>query len=187
VGLSLGGAISLEFVLRYPGLARTLTLVDSVLWGAEWSPAEGAIYQAIWQAGREESVQAGRELWLKHILFTPALEQPAVAARLHEMTATYSGWHWTHNDRGYYPEKPAAYRLSEISVPTYVIVGERDTPDLLVVADKLASEIPGAQKALMRGVGHMANMEGPDEFNSLLLDFLARRKLTPPSVPPAST
>ena len=43
---------------------------------------------------------------------------------------------------------------------------------LLTVVDMLASEIPGAQKIVVPGTAHMINMERPDEFNRILLDFL---------------
>ena len=111
-------------------------------------------------------------MWLRHPLFTASLENAEVGRQLHEMVDDYSGWHWVYDDKGYYPETPAAHRLGEIAVPTLVVVGERDTPDMLGVAERLANEIPGARKVVMAKVGHMANMEDPARFNEIVRIFL---------------
>jgi pimeloyl-ACP methyl ester carboxylesterase len=69
-------------------------------------------------------------------------------------------------------DPPAAERLNEVRVPTLVVVGERDLPDFLGIADRLAAEIPSARKIVMNGVGHMSNMEDASAFNSIVLEFL---------------
>lgn len=42
------------------------------------------------------------------------------------------------------------------------------------LADVLESGIPDAEKVTMPGVGHMLNLEMPEEFNRLALDLLSR-------------
>lgn len=37
----------------------------------------------------------------------------------------------------------------------------------------LATRIPGTQKAVVGDTAHMLNVEKPDVFNTLVLDFLA--------------
>ena len=67
---------------------------------------------------------------------------------------------------------PAAGRLSEIDIPTLVIAAGFDHPDNLKVVDRLASNIKGAKKVKIPGVGHMINLEAPQKFNKIVLDFL---------------
>src|SRR5262249_13833106 len=67
---------------------------------------------------------------------------------------------------------PALGRLSEIHKPTLVIVGDLDVLDVLAACDVLAQQIPGARKVVIPGTAHMLNMEKPDEFNRIVLDFL---------------
>jgi pimeloyl-ACP methyl ester carboxylesterase len=68
---------------------------------------------------------------------------------------------------------PTAYgRLGDIHVPTLVIAGDIDLPEIMVSTDLIVAGIPGARKAVMRGVAHAPNMERPEEFNRLVLDFL---------------
>ncbi|MBM2849542.1 MAG: hypothetical protein HW418_2484, partial [Anaerolineales bacterium] len=61
----------------------------------------------------------------------------------------------------------------EIRPLTLVVGGERDLPDIHRTAEALQQGIPKAQKAILRGAGHMANMEAPQKFNEVVLSFLA--------------
>jgi pimeloyl-ACP methyl ester carboxylesterase len=63
--------------------------------------------------------------------------------------------------------------LSEVHVPTLVIVGSDDQPLVAQTADILVSKIPGAHKVVMGGLAHVPNMEQPAEFNQIVFDFLA--------------
>jgi len=63
--------------------------------------------------------------------------------------------------------------IDTIKIPTLIIIGERDLPDLHGMADTLKRGIPGAKKIVMSDVGHMVNMEDPERFNEIVLEFLA--------------
>jgi pimeloyl-ACP methyl ester carboxylesterase len=41
---------------------------------------------------------------------------------------------------------------------------------------ELASRIPGSRLEILPGCGHMANMERPEAFNSVVLDFLTANR-----------
>jgi pimeloyl-ACP methyl ester carboxylesterase len=73
---------------------------------------------------------------------------------------------------------PALHRLEEIHITTLTIVGDMDMPDIHAVSDLLIKGIAGAEKVVMTGVAHMVNMERPAEFNRIVLDFLARTRIT---------
>jgi 3-oxoadipate enol-lactonase len=64
--------------------------------------------------------------------------------------------------------------IENIRVPTLIVCGGEDTVYPPELARGMAQRIPGAEFALMKGAGHLANLEQPDEFNRILLDFLAR-------------
>ena len=66
------------------------------------------------------------------------------------------------------PAPLAETRLSEIAVPTLVVVGDLDDPEFVEHADTLATTVPGAQKLVIEGAGHMSPMEKPDEVNAAL-------------------
>jgi len=172
IGLSFGGQIAVDFALAYPDMVRELIPVDSVLGGHRSSPEWDAEVIPVWKAGRAGDIATAKSLWLGTGLFTPARRDPAVGARLEHMVMQYSGWHWSHRDPVQSIEPPAAAQLSRIAARTLVVVGGEDLPDLLAVADQLAREIPGAQKLVLPGIGHMANMEAPNIFNDAVRQFL---------------
>jgi 3-oxoadipate enol-lactonase len=62
--------------------------------------------------------------------------------------------------------------LKEISVPTLVLSGSRDNNAPAPMMAKMANYIPGSVYVELEGVGHLANLERPDEFNAVLWDFL---------------
>ncbi|MCA1639792.1 MAG: alpha/beta hydrolase [Acidobacteria bacterium] len=71
--------------------------------------------------------------------------------------------------------KPLAWeRLQEIQTPTLIIVGSRDTPDILKLVEQAATKIKNSKKVVIREAGHMVNMEKPEEFNQVVLDFLEK-------------
>jgi 3-oxoadipate enol-lactonase len=69
-------------------------------------------------------------------------------------------------------EPPANERLGEISVPTLIVVGADDVPDMSRIAAILEAGIPGSRRVTIDGAGHLPSLERPDELNRLLLDFL---------------
>ena len=69
---------------------------------------------------------------------------------------------------------PAAQRLGEVRAPTLIIDADLDVSDIHNIADKLAREIPTAHKVVVRGAGHIVNVEKPDDFNRLTLEFLRK-------------
>ena len=70
--------------------------------------------------------------------------------------------------------QPALGRLAAINVPT-LILGESDIPDVHAHCGAIQAGVPGAKRIVVPGAGHLPFLERPDEFNRLVLDFLARR------------
>lgn len=79
--------------------------------------------------------------------------------------------------RGVQRERPSLYDLTEdllgLRVPTLLIVGDEDEgcldPSLM-----LKRTIPSAGLAVLPRTGHTSNLEEPELFNRLVLEFLAR-------------
>ena len=53
-----------------------------------------------------------------------------------------------------------------------LIVGDEDQPSVVAAADLLERELPNVRKVVMHGTAHVPNMERPEEFNRIVLDFL---------------
>ncbi len=63
--------------------------------------------------------------------------------------------------------------LPDIAVPTLVLVGADDA-NFLTAAHYMASAIAHAEKVILPGAGHAANIDQPSAFNDAVVDFLAR-------------
>jgi pimeloyl-ACP methyl ester carboxylesterase len=71
-----------------------------------------------------------------------------------------------------WPKHPSIERLSEIKARTLIIVGDKDNENILGVADVLNKKIAGSQKMVLVNTGHHMNMEEPQQFNTIVLQFL---------------
>jgi pimeloyl-ACP methyl ester carboxylesterase len=172
VGLSMGGWIGTEFTLTYPARVRGLVLVDALLrnhpFPHGWNENIGAVYRR----GREQGRDAALALWLDDELFAFERSLPALASRLPELVAGYDGFHLLHRDPHPAMDPPALDRLSEIAVPTLVIVGQHDLPDFHAMAATLSTNIPGAVHHVLSNAGHLAHLAAPEEFVTLLRAFI---------------
>jgi pimeloyl-ACP methyl ester carboxylesterase len=66
-------------------------------------------------------------------------------------------------------------RLPEIRCPTLIIWGRDDMVISVEDADGYEDAIPGARQLVLEDTGHVPQLERPQTFNELLLDFLAER------------
>jgi pimeloyl-ACP methyl ester carboxylesterase len=51
--------------------------------------------------------------------------------------------------------------------------GDLDAPITLSSSRALAAGIPGARHAVLPGTAHLPNLEQPEEFNQIVLEFLS--------------
>uniref|UniRef100_UPI0024BAF4A9 alpha/beta fold hydrolase n=1 Tax=Marinovum algicola TaxID=42444 RepID=UPI0024BAF4A9 len=61
-----------------------------------------------------------------------------------------------------------------IRVPTLVTVGSFDVAVPPLYAREVAAAIPHSRLVIFEDGGHLHNVENPDEFNCVTLDFLHR-------------
>jgi 3-oxoadipate enol-lactonase len=62
--------------------------------------------------------------------------------------------------------------LEKIAVPTLVITSTHDSLYPLAVGEDMARRIPHARLAVIERAGHLSNLERPDEFNRIVLEFV---------------
>ena len=179
VGLSMGGQIAIDFALQYPDMVTALVPVAPGISGYEF-PTEQLTqsqtqFMTAYRAGDlDQAIEFFLQSWTDGPQRKPEEVAPAVRERAKEMLTVGIPRIVSQSGRQML-DPPAIGRLHEIHVPTLCIVGDLDMPDISTIVDMLASEIPGAQKAVVTGVAHMVNMERPDEFNRILLDFLQKQ------------
>lgn len=183
VGVSLGGSLAVDFALEHPEMVEALVLVGAGLSGftpemASLSTTEAAHWQEIEAAdaaGDAERLNAlETHLWVDGLGRTPEMVNPTLRERV--MTMNGNNIARATEQEAAQPQKldpPAIGRLGEIAAPTLVIVGDEDSSIVQATAETLTQGIAGARKVVMRGTAHVPNMEQPEEFNRLVLAFLA--------------
>ncbi len=68
-----------------------------------------------------------------------------------------------------------ASELSRITAPTLVVVGSQDILTPVADSERIASMIPGAEFAVIRGAAHGLMFDHARTFNAMLLDFLEKQ------------
>lgn len=64
-------------------------------------------------------------------------------------------------------------RLDQVAVPTLVLCGSKDRPNIPLSRD-LAAGIPGAELQIVPGANHLWNLQQPEVFNLILAAFVDR-------------
>lgn len=177
VGCSYGAMLSLHCALDYPDLVSALVLEGPVVSGLAFTEHFAT------RGGRlTRSDLSGHEL-IKYFSeddpWTIAPDNVAARSRFRELLTANP-----HNLQPHlepagperFPQPPALSRLGEISVPTLVIAGEVDIPDVHAHCGAIAAAVAGARRVVLPGGGHLSHMDRPEEFNRTVLDFLAAHR-----------
>jgi len=179
VGCSMSGEIMIDFALEHPDRVAALIPVSAVPSGfalrgeppAELMEMIGAMKQG--DLARAAALQI--RLWVDGPFRQADQVDPQVRQRAAEMNwITVQNATWAIADAQPLDplDPPAAQRLGAIHVPTLVLAGALDNPEILRAADVMAAEIRGAQHAILPNAAHVPNMEQPAAFNRLVLEFL---------------
>jgi pimeloyl-ACP methyl ester carboxylesterase len=133
-------------------------------------------YFAEARRARDRGDAAGLGLaWLGSAYMRPAMEHPELVAPLREMAAA-NGTAWLglleRGDMERVASPPALGRTAELRAPTLLLVGTRDTRDILAIADTLGATVRGLRRVTFAGAGHMVNMEQPQRFTEAVQAFL---------------
>ncbi|HEY5809248.1 MAG TPA: alpha/beta hydrolase [Povalibacter sp.] len=62
--------------------------------------------------------------------------------------------------------------LAALQGPSLVINGEYDSAARLIAGDDLAQHLPNARYAIVKGAGHLPNIDNPSAYNELVLSFI---------------
>lgn len=172
LGHSMGGMVAQEVVARRPELVSKLILCGT-------SPAFGkpdGEWQRDFIAQRTAPLDAGKTMAEVAETLVPAMVGPE---------ALPEGVRLATHCMGLVPA--ATYRraldcivtfdrrdsLARVRVPTLLVAGEHDRNAPPAVMKKMAGAIAHSTFLEMKGVGHLMNLEAPEAFDDLVLNFLA--------------
>ncbi len=172
VGLSMGGMIGQCLALDYPQRLKKLALCDT----AAAMPEET---QPVWQQriaaagakGMQGQVDETLERW-----FRPAYLQqnpPEVEMIRRQILATpvvgYVGCCEAIRRLKYLD------RLSEIKLPTLIMVGEEDPGTPVAASEAMHTRISGSRLVILPSARHLSNIEQAGAFNTALMQFLTQK------------
>jgi pimeloyl-ACP methyl ester carboxylesterase len=175
VGCSIGGGLAIDFALKHPERVAKLVLVGAGVSGQPYDGSSDHLLTEVTSAEKAKDLAALNEAEMKLWLVGPGRGTAHVDKRLRDLFLDMNAIA-LHSDFANAPtqklDPPAFGRLGEINAPTLVVVGDHDLPDIQATADLLVSKIRGARKELIHDAAHLPNLEHPEKFNRILLDFL---------------
>ena len=172
-GLSLGSCIAQELALTRPDIVQTLQLHGT------WARSDGYTGRKFRAQMRLLGQMDLRSFYEVNVLWfmTPEymrryprsverrIESIVAAAPPRELLRAQYEANLAHDTLD---------RLRNISAPTLVTGGSFDVAVPPMYGREVAEAIPGAEYVEFEGGGHLHNIEKPDEFNRVTLDFLRR-------------
>lgn len=179
VGCSLGGETALDVALERPELVASLVIVSAVPGGFEMQgePPQPLIemLSALEQGDHARVTDLQMRLSLDGPFRLPDQVDPYIrqqAIEMHQKALAKGTWGLTLVPPPDPLDPPTIQLLGQIQIPTLIIAGELDNPEILRSADVMAAGIQGAQKVIIPNTAHLPNMEKPVEFNKAVQDFL---------------
>lgn len=172
VGHSMGGMVAQEVVARRPELVSKLVLCGT-------SPSFGkpdGDWQREFIAQRTAPLDAGKTMADLAELLVPQMVGPGalpegVRLATHCMAQVPAATYRRALECIVTFDRRAS--LPQVRVPTLLLAGAHDRNAPPAVMKKMAQAIPHSTFLEMKGVGHLMNLEAPDDFDGLVLNFLA--------------
>ena len=178
VGQSRGGSIALDFTLDHPDRADALVSVAGGVGGyeaqrEETEPQPWDDMEHLWEAKDWSSLaELETRVWVDGWGQPSTRIDADLRRKVHDwILSTYQEEKIEGKPQSLDP--PAAKRLADVSVPTLVMVGGVDEAGGVTAGRHLAASVPGARLVEFPGVAHMIQLEEPERFNQLVLEFLA--------------
>jgi pimeloyl-ACP methyl ester carboxylesterase len=176
MGLSLGGRIAIDFAIAYPENTSAIILAAPGASGYEFKSEafqknNEKLEQAFAQGDIKRGIEYFQQAWTDGPHRDPSQVDQSVREKVKNM-ALNTLQDWESRSIMNELEPPAIGRLDEIQAPTLAVVGDLDMPGILAIVDLVIANVSGAKKVIIPGAAHMVNMEKPEEFNRIVLDFL---------------
>jgi pimeloyl-ACP methyl ester carboxylesterase len=165
VGNSMGGKTAIDATLARQDRVSALVAVGAAMSGLSfraYSDEQGERAETAWLA---DDFRGAADVWLE--VWAP-LSTDRGAREI-----AYANAAIDFDEQELDGEPPAVGRLGELRVPTLVLVGDTEVQGIVDTCRTLAVEIDGARLEVMAGADHLPNLSRPEEFDRLVLDFLA--------------
>jgi pimeloyl-ACP methyl ester carboxylesterase len=167
IGLSAGSMIALDAALAEPSRVDRLVLVGPAVSGFRsgsqlpFAAALGAALQA------RDYAKADEVLLGSSVFSVPRESQALVRQMVMDNDRLWS----IPREMLLQVERPAINRLTELTLPTLIMLGEQDLFQR-EEAELLARRVAGARLVVIPGGGHLLNLTSPEEFQAAVSQFV---------------
>jgi 3-oxoadipate enol-lactonase len=170
-GLSMGGYVALSLFRRHQSRVRALVLADT---RATADNAEGMKKRdELIAVARNEGAGAVADQQIAGLVGKSTREkQPELVERLRNIMAGESVEGIVGALEAMRSRPDSTPILSQIDVPTLVVVGDEDAVTPPKDARAMHEAIRGSRLEVVPGAGHLSNLERPAAFNAALSDFV---------------
>lgn len=170
-GLSMGGYVTLAYMVKYPTDLRGVMLIDTK---AEADTADGkAGRMKMIELVKKEGAKAVADQMMPKMLSpdTPP-SRPDVVGRLREIMEACPPLTIEHALLALRDRPDQTDKLASCACPTLIVVGESDAITPPAAAQAMQKEIPHAKLAVIKAAGHMSPMEQPEQVSRAMKEFL---------------
>lgn len=173
-GLSMGGCVAFAFVRRHPQRLKGLILCDcrAVADTPEMVATRQKLAERVLQDGPPVVVET-----MMPRLFGPTTNEksPQVVDAVRNVMLASSSRGIAAAQLALASRPDSTPTLSQIAVPTLVIVGAHDAISPAAEMQEFAQQIPNVETVVIAGAGHMAPQEKPAEVNRAIRDWMTRK------------
>lgn len=173
-GLSMGGYIAFALVREFLKDLRGLILVDTKAAAdtSEGKQNRDKMIDMIRQAGAQGSKAVADQMLGKLLSDDTIRHRPQVVRDLRDMMESQPPTTLAHALAAMRDRPDQTDFLPSVAVPTLVLVGDADTITPPDIARGMQEKIPNATLEIIRGAGHMAPMEQPEQVTRAMRRFL---------------
>jgi pimeloyl-ACP methyl ester carboxylesterase len=178
MGCSMGGEIALDFALEFPERVSALILVSAVPSGFEMQGEPPQHMMDMIEAMQQDDLERVSDLQLR-LWVDGEYREPIESSQKSRQRAAAMNKIAVNNRTLLMDaepvnplDPPAVKRLKDIQVPTLAIVGALDNAEIIRAADVMVKAIKDAKKVVIEDAAHVPNMDKPEEFNGLIVEFL---------------
>ncbi len=165
VGNSMGGGAALDLAVLHPERVASLVLLGPGVNGYPWpddDEAESAEFERLVATHDEDGLV---EFMLR--IWAASGREPRIVDLCRSAVCAMA------NDKEFEQDTEPTYdRLGEISVPTVMVIGEIDAPDLVAADHAAAARIPGCRTVVLPRVDHYLSIREPEWVLRLVLEQL---------------
>lgn len=177
VGFSFGGGVALETTLTHPNRVTALGLVATVLPDRPFEPAFMEALREVARVARTDGVAAAMAgPWAANPLFAHSFSKPGIREAVTAIVAGFPGAEFLATRRDTVERDwTVPERLSEIGVPTGVVVGEQEMSGFRAYSDEIAAAVPGATLEIVPDAGHLLPLEAPAAVAKTIIGLFGAR------------